>query len=313
MKPFIHATAEIQGDSTVGDNTRIWQNVVVLPDVKIGEDCNICANCVFDVGVRVGNNVTIKPGVEVAELMVVEDDVFIGACAVFTNTRYPRSGVRDIVRTPPRLCRGCTIGAGAVLLPGVVVGEGAMIGAGAVVTKNVPPYAIVVGNPAHIVGYVDAKKISHERGTPSRSGGGAVGRTGARVYDISHFSDVRGDLNVLEFEKVLPFPIRRMFYTYNVGSTDVRGEHAHKVCEQFLLAIRGSLHVIVDDGKCREEYVLDSPSRGLHLPAGCWGIEYKHSPDCVLLVLASLPYQPDDYIRDYDAFMAYKSALEDPK
>lgn len=313
MKPFIHPTAEIQGDSTVGEGTRIWQNVIVLPDVKIGCDCNICANCLFDVGVRIGNNVTIKPGVELAVLMVVEDDVFIGACAVFTNTRYPRSGVRDIVRTPPRLCRGCTIGAGAVLLPNVVVGEGAMIGAGSVVTKNVPPYAIVVGNPAHIVGYVNAQKISGDCGANQVVSGGVIGKTGARMYEIPHFCDLRGDLNVLEFEKILPFPVRRMFYTYNVGSTDVRGEHAHKVCEQFLLAIHGSLHVIVDDGTHREEYVLDSPSHGLHLPAGCWGVEYKHSPDCVLLVLASLPYQSDDYIRNYGEFVEFKRSVDGRK
>ena len=127
-----------------------------------------------------------------------------------------------------------------------------------------------------------------------------------RIYVIPSFSDVRGDLSVLEFEKLLPFPVKRIFYTYGVDSSEVRGEHAHKVCEQFLIALHGSLHVIVDDGTKREEYVLDTPTRGLHLPSGCWGIQYKHSPDCVLLVLASRGYEPDDYIRDYNEFLRYK-------
>ena len=75
---------------------------------------------------------------------------------------------------------------------------------------------------------------------------------------------------------------------------------------RFLIAIHGSLHVIVDDGEKREEYLLDTPTRGLHLPSGCWGIQYKHSPDCVLLVLASEEYDKNDYIRDYNEFLEYK-------
>lgn len=130
--------------------------------------------------------------------------------------------------------------------------------------------------------------------------------TGARIYEIPSFSDIRGDLSVLELEKLLPFPVKRLFYTYGVDSAEVRGEHAHKKCEQFLIALHGSLHVIVDDASIREEYVLDTPKRGLHLPAGCWGIQYRHSPDCVLLVLASEKYDATDYIRDYDAFLKYK-------
>jgi hypothetical protein len=186
-----------------------------------------------------------------------------------------------------------------------------MVGAGAVVTKDVPPYATVVGNPARIVGYVGAEKVDGAFSGCAKTDSQLCKseKTGARLYEIPHFGDMRGDLNVLEFGKLLPFPVERIFYTYNVGSSQVRGEHAHKRCEQFLLAVKGSLKVIVDNGSVREEYDLNNPSVGLHLPAGCWGIQYKHSPDCVLLVLASMPYMSDDYIRDYNEFLKYKREM----
>ena len=130
--------------------------------------------------------------------------------------------------------------------------------------------------------------------------------SGAVVYDIPYFADDRGALNVLEIARELPFGCQRIFYTYTVPEGSVRGEHAHKRCEQFLIAIRGELHVAVDDGTHRDEIVLSSPSAGLHLPAGCWGEQFSHSPDCILLVLASLPYENDDYIRRYDEFLAWK-------
>lgn len=130
--------------------------------------------------------------------------------------------------------------------------------------------------------------------------------SGAVVYDIPYFADDRGALNVLEIARELPFGCQRIFYTYTVPEGSVRGEHAHKKCEQFLIAIRGELHVAIDDGMHRDEIVLSSSSMGLHLPAGCWGEQFSHSPDCILLVLASLPYENDDYIRRYDEFLAWK-------
>jgi len=130
--------------------------------------------------------------------------------------------------------------------------------------------------------------------------------SGAVLYDIPHFSDERGALNVLEIERELPFGCQRIFYTYTVPEGSVRGEHAHKRCEQFLIAIRGEVTVRVDDGTHRDEIVLDTPSKGLHLPAGCWGEQFSHSPDCILLVLASLPYENADYIRNYEEFLAWK-------
>lgn len=130
--------------------------------------------------------------------------------------------------------------------------------------------------------------------------------SGAVVYEIPHFEDERGALGVLEIARELPFECQRIFYTYTVPEGSVRGEHAHKTCEQFLIAIRGELHVAVDDGSVRDEIVLDTPARGLHLPSGCWGEQFSHSPDCILLVLASRPYENADYIRNYSDYLAWK-------
>ena len=130
--------------------------------------------------------------------------------------------------------------------------------------------------------------------------------SGAVLYDIPYFADDRGAINILEIERDLPFGCQRIFYTYTVPEGSVRGEHAHKRCEQFLISIRGKVSVLVDDGEHRDEFMLDSPSKGLWLPAGCWGEQFGHSPDSILLVLASLPYDSADYIRDYGEFLAWK-------
>ena len=131
--------------------------------------------------------------------------------------------------------------------------------------------------------------------------------SGAVVYDIPYFQDSRGALNVLEISRELPFECKRIFYTYTVPDGQVRGEHAHKKCEQFLISLRGVVSVLVDDGKGhKDEIMLDSPSKGLWLPSGRWGEQFGHSPDCILLVLASREYEEHDYIRVYDEFLDWK-------
>ena len=134
--------------------------------------------------------------------------------------------------------------------------------------------------------------------------------SGAVLYDIPYFADERGAMNVLEIARELPFACQRIFYTYTVPEGSVRGEHAHKRCEQFLISIRGKVSVSVDDGEHRDEFMLDSPSKGLWLPAGRWGEQFGHSPDAILLVLASLPYDDADYIRSYDGFLAWKRGVK---
>ena len=146
----IHPLADVQS-SAIGEGTRVWQFVVILPGAVIGRDCNICAHVLIEAGVRVGDRVTVKSGVQLWEGVELQDDVFVGPNATFTNDLHPRSRQRPESFAVTRVLRGASIGANATLLPGVTVGERAMVGAGAVVTKDVPAGAIVVGNPARVI------------------------------------------------------------------------------------------------------------------------------------------------------------------
>ena len=116
--------------------------------------------------------------------------------------------------------------------------------------------------------------------------------------------DLRGNLSARELGDGLPFQPKRYFIVVDVPSREVRGEHAHRHCAQLLVCLKGRVCCVVDDGKGREEIVLDSPETALHIPPMVWGVQYGYSEDAVLLVLASEEYDPDDYIRDYDAFLA---------
>jgi hypothetical protein len=115
--------------------------------------------------------------------------------------------------------------------------------------------------------------------------------------------DPRGCLSVGEFGRSIPFEAKRYFIVFDVPSGENRGEHAHRECHQFLVCVKGSCSVITDDGLTRNEFVLDKPNIGVHLPPMTWGVQFKHSPDAVLLVFASHYYDDADYIRDYDEFL----------
>ena len=146
---MIHPLADCQ--ATVPESTRIWQFCVVLPEAEIGENCNVCSHCFIENDVKIGNNVTIKCGVQLWDGLRVEDDVFIGANVSFTNDRYPRSKQYPATFEKTVIRKGASIGAGSVVLCGVEIGEKAMIGAGSVVTKDVPAGEVWVGNPARFV------------------------------------------------------------------------------------------------------------------------------------------------------------------
>lgn len=148
----IHPLADVQTDQ-IGEGTTVWQFCVILKGAKIGANCNINALILIENDVILGNNVTVKSGVQLWDGMRVEDNVFIGPNATFTNDRMPRSKVYPEQFSEITLKRGSSIGANATLLPGITVGIEAMVGAGAVVTKDVPDYAVVVGNPAKIIRY----------------------------------------------------------------------------------------------------------------------------------------------------------------
>jgi acetyltransferase-like isoleucine patch superfamily enzyme len=299
---FQHPNALCES-GTIGERTRVWAFAHILPGARIGADCNICDQVFIENDVVVGDRVTVKCGVQLWDGLRVEDDVFIGPNATFTNDPFPRSRKRPPEFAETLVRRGASIGANATILPGITIGERAMVAAGAVVTRSVPPNAIVRGNPARIVGYVDAVKSAE----PGSITGEEPGATPTRVRGVTRhvlplIHDMRGDLSVAEFEKHLPFVPRRCFMVFNVPTEDVRGEHAHRECRQFLLCVRGRCRVVVDDGKSREEMVLDRPNVGVSIPPLVWGIQYQYSADALLLVFASHPYDAADYIRDYGEF-----------
>lgn len=304
----IHPLADVQS-TDIGAGTRIWQFCVIFEKAKIGNDCNICANVLIENDVVIGNNVTIKSGVQRWDGVRIEDNVFIGPNATFTNDLMPRSKVYPAQFLQTVIKTGASIGANATILPGIAVGERAMIGAGAVVTRSIPPHAIVVGNPARIVGYNNTKieernqpqSVKEIREAPYDD---ATSVKGVTVHKFPMIPDIRGSLTVGEFEKQIPFVPKRYFMVFDVPSKETRGEHAHRECHQFLICVRGSCAVVVDDGVNRAEVLLTEPDQGIYLPPMIWGVQYKYSPDALLLVFTSHHYEAYDYIRDYNQFIA---------
>ena len=244
---FLHSHALCES-TNVGEGTRVWAFAHVLPDAKIGRDCNICDHVFVENDVVVGDRVTLKCGVQLWDGLRLEDDVFIG----------------------------------------------------------VPSHAIVVGNPANIVGYTNTKGNSDTASRQPSSEKHILQPTsvnGVTLRPLHQVQDMRGSLSVAECGKDVPFDTKRCFLVYDVPSREVRGEHAHFKCKQFLVATRGSVRVVADDGTHREEFLLDRPNLGLYLPPMTWGIQYRYSTDAILLVLASEVYDAGDYIRDYDDFL----------
>ncbi len=152
-KYFVHEKALCESDK-IGKNTRIWAFAHVMKDVIIGEDCNLGDGSFVESGVKIGDRVTIKNGVSVWNGVEVEDDVFLGPNCVLTNDLLPRSKVYHNENIKTILSRGASVGANATIVCGTTIGEYALIGAGAVVTKNIDPFSLVVGNPARHKYYV---------------------------------------------------------------------------------------------------------------------------------------------------------------
>lgn len=304
---FVHDLADV-ASSDIGANTRIWQFVAVLHGAKIGADCNICTHVLIEGDVVVGDRVTVKSGVQLWDGTRIEDDVFIGPNVTFTNDKFPRSKQYPTAFPRTVVRKGASVGANATILPNLTIGIQAMVGAGAVVTRDVPPRAIVVGNPARIVGYADTRiQASHEK-DQQRSVGTADGNRefqvgGVQVSELKHVTDLRGDLCVAELKNDIPFEVRRVFFVYDVPNVRVRGEHVHKELHEFLICIRGSVSIVADDGTNHAEYCLDRPWLGLHLPPRVWRTLYKFSSNAVLAVFASHEYDASDYIRNYDEFL----------
>ena len=302
---FAHPNALVETEK-IGKNTRVWAFSHILPGAVIGEDCNLCDQVFIENDVVIGNNVTIKSGVQLWDGVVLEDDVFIGPNATFTNDPFPRSKQYPTSFSRTVIRKGASIGANSTILPGLTIGQYAMVGAGTVVTKDVPPFSIVTGNPARITGYVQANKKKTSEPTKPLSiqeNKDSSDINGVKLYELPVEIDLRGSLTFAEYNESLPFIPKRYFLVFDVPSKEVRGEHAHYQCHQFLLCVNGSCSVVVDDGQNRAEFLLNRPNLGLHISPMIWATEYKYSQDAVVLVLASDIYKAEDYIRDYDLFL----------
>ena len=305
MSRFVHPAAIVESEH-IGAGTRIWAFAHVLPGAVIGADCNVCDHVFLENDVRVGDRVTIKCGVQLWDGVTLEDDVFVGPNATFTNDPFPRSKQRPRAFARTLVRRGASIGANATVLPGITVGRNAMVAAGAVVTHDVPPNAIVAGNPAAIRGYVGTSAAPAEAAPASSLAGpppSPLDVGGVTLLRLPAFEDLRGRALVGEMPAGLPFAPRRFVVVSDVPTREVRGERAHRTTAQLLLCLRGECFLLVDDGHRRMQLTLDDPTLGVHVSPRVWMSLYRFSADAILLVLASEPYDASDYVRDYDEFL----------
>jgi len=272
-------TPQLITDDAIPNDVSIASSVHFGDDVTIGAGSRIAAGAYLGSGARIGAGVVIGGNSTLADRGEESDGVIIA----------------DDVQ----------IGAGATIEAGVRIAANARVKAGAVVTRPVPPGSIVEGNPASIVGYVGALEsagVSVGTGRSTKPVEPTAVR-GVTVHRFPVIPDMRGNLTVGEFDKQIPFIPKRYFMVFGVPSREVRGEHAHIECHQFLICVRGSCAVMADDGERRIEVSLDTPSKGIHLPPMTWGVQYKYTDDAMLLVFASHHYDGADYVRDYGDFI----------
>jgi UDP-2-acetamido-3-amino-2,3-dideoxy-glucuronate N-acetyltransferase len=162
--PFIHSSASVSGDAIIGKGTKVWINVQIRENAVIGEDCIISKDVYIDHAVRIGNRCKIQNSVSVYNGVTISDDVFIGPNVSFTNDKVPRAFNVGWKITPTFVEAGASIGANSTIVCGVTIGEYAMVAAGSVVTKNVEPYTLVIGNPARPICKIDkaGNRLSQE-------------------------------------------------------------------------------------------------------------------------------------------------------
>jgi UDP-2-acetamido-3-amino-2,3-dideoxy-glucuronate N-acetyltransferase len=264
----------------------------------------LCDGADLGAGTRVLAYTTVAAGVRVGERCVVGEHVSVGPGCVVETGSVLGSGARLVGDV--RVGAAATVGENAVLLAGVTIGRGAVIQAGSSVADPVPANAIVEGNPAVITGYVadDVPVVEGPVTVPEPKGKVVETRVaGVTLHPLTRVTDLRGSLMATDFSD-LPFTPQRVFSVLDVPSERIRGSHAHRECGQLLICLQGTISCVVDDGRTRDEIRLEGPDQALHVPPMVWATQYKYSRDAVLLVLASLPYDAADYIRDYDEFLS---------
>ena len=284
MSTSIHPTAVVEtralgAGCTVQEHASIGAEVTLDTDVSVGSGARLLG------AVAVGPGATIGPNAVVGRLDGMRDGAIV-------------------------IGRDVHIGANATVLAGVGVGRGAVVEPGSVVDGDVPAYAVVRGSPARIVGYVDTPPQTTEAEMVDPFAVQVPTATGVRgvvLHPLARATDLRGSLAALEFGD-LPFMPQRVFAVYGVPNESVRGAHAHRACGQLLVCMSGEVSSVADDGSSRQEFRLSSPEIGLFIPPMIWSMQYRYTRDAVLAVLAELPYDPDDYIRDYEEFLELVAA-----
>lgn len=271
------------------------------PGALIGEQCNIASTAVIGPGTELGARVQVGHGAVIMGPCKIGDDCIIASGCILDGSSAEAAEMLVLEA-------GVVVLAGSVIAACITIAAGSRVLPGAVVQRSVPAHAIVSGNPAQIEGYTLSSGILPKRleqvSSVAEAKVEATQVRGVTIHRFPRILDLRGNLTVGEFGRTVPFNPKRYFMVFDVPSAEIRGEHAHRVCEQFLICARGSCSVVADDGESREEFVLSDPSLGLYLPALTWGVQYKYSADAVLLVFASHYYSSAEYIRNYDEFLA---------
>lgn len=248
------------------------------------------------------DSATISSTASIGALAYIGPGAAIGeSVTIGTGTR-----VLSTLDRPTVIKTGAVIGGGVTLGAGIEIGAHARIGNGVVVTDSVPANMILAAPRPRVLGYSEGADLplaprrftaDLKTDTPVKLGVG-----NCELWPVPVFSDIRGSLIALELASNLPFKAARIFLVYAVPSEEMRGSHAHRQCSQFLVAIHGSLSLVLDDGKSCIEVHLNRPNIGVHLTPLVWGAQYNYSPDAVLMVFASHAYDAADYIRNYDEF-----------
>jgi UDP-2-acetamido-3-amino-2,3-dideoxy-glucuronate N-acetyltransferase len=289
-----HPTAIIESHD-IGEGSTIGAYSRVGADVRIGAGCAIGDHVFLDGPVRIADGVRIASHAYLQGPLTIESGARIGPQSCIDGA----SAIESVC-----IGEGAVIGAQATLWPGVTVGKGATVKPGSVVSKNVPAMAIVSGNPAKIVRYRGPAPARVETHSEPLAEVVATEVDGVTLHKLPLHEDLRGNLTFGEAQRHVPFAVKRYFLTFDVASEEVRGEHAHLRLHQFLVCVKGRVHIVADNGGKQADFLLERPNVGVHIPPMIWSIQYRFSADAVLLGLCSDYYDPADYIRDYSEFLA---------
>lgn len=256
----------------------IDETAVVHEGASMGSDCNVGPHSL------VGNHVEVA------------DSVQIGS-RVMLNTAFasPSASIR--------IEEGVVIGDGSVVVGPLSIGAFSIVKPGSIVTRSIPKFAVVEGNPAQVVDYVRPSFFRGETVEPPHEVGAKITVAGCDIWRLPLIADLRGNLTHAELGQYLPFQPKRFFLVFDVPNEKIRGSHAHHELHELLICVKGSVIVTLDNGSESRQLLLNDPTVMLHLRPKTWTTQYSYSSDAVLMVLCSHPYEAEDYIRDYDTFL----------